>query len=154
MARDIGTARDALQSRLGNLTGVVAYDVATGNENARLNNVIVQVFPTPVTGGFWPGHAGDGCPIRYTFVVQVWSNLAGGLAKAQERLDPYLSPAGTHANSIEGMLEDPNGTYDGDTFDTLIQSVKVDPFTTYSFAALNSDTANTIMATIPLEVYL
>lgn len=156
MARDIGTARDALQTRLGNLSDAVSYDVATGNENARMNKVILQVFPAPPigTGGFWPGHAGDDCPIRYGFVVQAWSSTAGGLAKAQDRLDGFISPAGTHANSIENALEDPDGDYSGDALDTMASSVRVSPFQSYGFAALNSDTANALMATMQVEVLL
>jgi hypothetical protein len=154
MARDIGTARTALQSRLGNLSGVVAYDVATGNENTRANNTIIQIFPAPAPGGFWPGHPGDACPVRLNFIIQLWASIAAGIDKAQDRIDGFLSPSGTHDNSIEGILEDPDGTYDGDTFDVLVQTVKVDQFTTYGFGALNSTEANSIMATIPVELLL
>ena len=153
MARDIGTARTALQSRLANLSGVAAYDVATGNENAR-GATVIQVFPAPNPGGFWPGHPGSGCPVRLNFIIQIWASIAAGIDKAQDRIDGFLSPSGEHTNSIEGMLEDPSGTYDGDTFDTLVKSVKVDQFTTYGFGALNSDTANTITATIPVELLI
>lgn len=154
MSRDIGAVRDAIQTRLGNLSDAVSYDVATGNENARMNKVILQVFPAPPVGGFWPGHAGSSCPIRYGFVIQAWASTAGGLAKAQDRLDGFLSPAGTHANSIEDVLEDPDGDYASDTLDTLASSVRVSPFQSYGLAALNSDTANAIMATLQVEVLL
>lgn len=154
MARDIGTARDALQARLANLTDAVSYDVATGNENARMNRVILQVFPTPPVGGFWPGGAGSSCPIRYTFIIQAWASIAAGISKAQDKLDAFISPTGTHANSIEGVLEDPDGTYDGDALDDLASSVTVGVFQGYSLAALNSDAANTIMATIPVDVLI
>lgn len=156
MARDIGTARTALQTRLNRLDGVIAFDVATGNENARMNNTVIQIFPvTPTaTGGFWPGHPGASCPVQLNFIIQVWASISAGIDKGQDRLDGFLSPSGTHTNSIENCLEDPSGTYAGDALDTLVSTIKVDPFTGYGFGALNSDTANSIMATIPVELLL
>lgn len=154
MARDIGTARTALQTRLANLSGVVAYDVATGNENARMHNTVIQIFPVTPSGGFWPGHAGDNCAVRLNFIIQVWASISAGIDKGQDRLDGFLSPSGSHANSIENCLEDPSGTYAGDALDLLVSTIKVDPFTGYGFGALNSDTANSIMATIPVELFL
>jgi len=156
MARDIGTARTALQSRLAELTGVVAYDVATGNENARMNNTVIQVFPVPGAGGFWPGHPGAGCSVRLNFIIQIWASIHAGIDKGQERLDGFISPSGTHTNSIENVLEDPDGTYAGDTLATLLGAgtIRVDQFTNYAFGALNSDVANSITATIPVELML
>lgn len=153
MARDIGTARDALQTRLANLPNVVAFDVATGSEDARMaNGVIVQVFPAPPEGGqFWPTQMrGDG-PITYQFVVYLWVALTRGVSVAQDILDGYISPRGTHANSVQAVLEDTT-TY-SDALDTLADAVRVGGFTLYRYGQLNTQgDPNTLAAALPVTV--
>lgn len=158
MAKDIGEARDAIQSRLLNLDGLIPYDVASGSEEARLSaGAIAQIFPTPTTGGFYPstpqGIAGD--ELRYNFIIQLWVGLTRGLAQAQDRLDALISPMGTNANSIEGLLEDPSHAYPSDTLATLASSVVVDQFTSYGYGHLNQDPSlppNCLTAAVPVEI--
>lgn len=161
MARDIGTVRDAIQTRLANLSHVAPYDVATGREQERLGAgmAVLQVWPGQWRGGspgsgFYVGCVSETSPLRYNFTVEVWVGLARSLAAAQDRLDGFLSPAGTHSDSVQGVLEDMPGTYSGDALDILASSIKADQFESYSFGMLNSDKVNALTARIPVEVLL
>jgi len=153
MARDIGTVRDALQTRLSTLPNGIAFDVSTGSEDARMaNGVIVQVFPTPPDGGqHWPTmKRGDGA-IHYTFTVYLWVGLGRGLSIAQDVLDSYISPRGTHANSVQGVLED--RTLFSDALLTLTDYVRVGGFTAYRLGQLNTEGApNALTAVVPVTV--
>lgn len=153
MARDIGTARDALQTRLANLPNVVAFDVATGSEDARMaNGVIVQVFPLARETEFWPTQMrGDG-PLTYHFMVYLWVALTRGVSVAQDILDGYISPRGTHDNSVQGILEDTTN-YTTDALATLADSVRVGGFTSYRYGQLNTQgDPNTLAAALPVTV--
>lgn len=161
MARDIGTVRDALQARLANLPNVAAYDTATGKEHERLATglVVIQVWPGTWRGGgpgngFYIGCVSSTSPLRYNFTLEVWSSLARSLSASQDKIDGYISPAGTHDNSIQGILEDEAHTYSGDALDLLVSSIDCGQFESYQFGALNSDTANAIVARMPVELLL
>lgn len=155
MARDIGTARDALQTRLATLPHVIAFDVATGSEDTRLaSGVIVQVFPAPPDGGnFWPTNKrGAGGALWYRFTLTLWVSLHRGVAAAQDILDGYISPKGTHTNSVQTVLEDVSGTY-SDALDSLADDVQVGAFQRYVYGQLNTDSgANSLTASVPVWV--
>lgn len=154
MARDIGTVRDAMRTRLANLPNVVAFDVSTGAEDARMaNGVVVQIFPAPPEGGqHWPTmKRGDGA-LMYTFQVYLWVSLTRGVSVAQDILDSYVSPRGTHTNSVQGVLEDA-ATYAGDALATLADYVRVGGFTAYRFGQLNTEgPPNALTAVLPVTV--
>lgn len=154
MARDIGTVRNALQSRLAHLPNVIAFDVSTGAEDARMaNGVIVQVFPSPPDGGqHWPTmKRGDGA-LSYAFQVYLWVSLGRGVNIAQDILDTYISPRGAHVNSVQGVLEDTT-TYTADDLATLTDYVRVGGFTAYRLGQLNTEgVPNALTAVIPVTV--
>lgn len=153
----IATVRTAIKTRLATAytgTSWHAYAKQYGNE---LMPAFI-VFPVPRAAGWHLATAGDGsdgsCPIAYTFVIEVWAPISGGVDKAQDMIDRIISPYGTDALSIEGHLENRAGTYNGDALDLLETSTRCDQFMSYGFGALNSDTNDAIVARIPVEVFV
>jgi len=146
-AKDIGTIRGYIQARLATLPEPLrAYD--TFDEDVRLP-VVAIVYPTPPPdqAGLWLG--APGCAVRYNFVLEIWADTQAGVVRAQNRLDAYISPTGTHANSVEDNLE--SRTVD-DNLTTYTTSVKVGAFGSYGFGSLNGQDG-LMVVTIPVEVY-
>ena len=147
-AQSIGTMRDYIQTRLATLAAPLrAYD--TFDENVHVP-VAVIVYPTPPpdAGGFWLGH--PSCSVRYNFMLEIWVDTQSGVVRAQDTMDAYLSPSGTHANSVEACLESRTVA---DNLTTYTTSVKVDAFTSYGWGALNEQSGRMLVATVPVEVY-
>lgn len=151
----VSTVRSAIKTRLASAyTGTAwhAYAKVYGNE---LMPAFI-IHPVPRTGGWYDGRASDGtdggCPIWYSFVVEVWAPTGGGVDKAEDMMDRIISPLGTDSLSIEKALEDIAGTYAGDALDTLASSIKVDQFQSRAFGSLNSSESDAIVARIPVEV--
>ena len=135
---NIAGIRDQLQTRLATVSGLRAYDVATGAE--RLPAAIVFPFTTErlTAGGLY----------RYLFTVEVYAGLSRGLQRAQDQLDGFADPEAT--NSIEAAIE-------GDrTLGGTVASVRVDGLQagSYGFAELNgtSGIPNALIARFPVEV--
>lgn len=146
-AKDIGTIRDYIQTRLATLAEPLrAYD--TFDENVHLP-VAVIVYPAspPDAAGFWIAH--PACSIRYNFMLEIWVDTQAGVVRAQDTMDAYLSPTGTNDSSIENCLED--RTVD-DNLTTYTTSVLVSAFTSYGWGALNEQTGSMLVATVPVEV--
>lgn len=153
----VSTVRAAIKTRLTTAytgTGWHAYAKQYGSE---LMPAFI-VHPVPRAGGWYIGTGSTGadgsCPIAYTFMVEVWAPTGGGVDKAEDMIDRIISPTGTDALSLEAALENIAGTYNGDALDVLATSIKCDQFQSRSFGALNTDAANSIVALIPVEVYV
>lgn len=153
----VATARTNIKTRLTTAysgSGWHAYAKAYGSE---LMPAFI-VMPVPRPGGWHLGTAGDGsdnsCPIAYEFIIEVWAPIGQGVDKAQDMIDRIISPYGTDALSIEGIIENRAGTYDNDALDLMASSIKCDQFQSYGFGALNSDTNDAIVARIPVEVFV
>lgn len=141
----ISGIRDGLQTRLDTIgSGVDAlrpFDVATGKEHVRMPCAIV--YPTG-----WERMTSGGSTYRYDFVIEVYTSLTQGLARAQDQLDNMLDP--THANSIRAAIEDDS------QLASTVDDLAVGGFTGYRFASLNqprSDKPNALVARIPVEVW-
>lgn len=153
--------RTAIKARLATAysgTSWHAYAKAYGNE---LMPAFI-VHPVPRSGGWYLSRSGTGsdadCPIAYTFTVEVWAPIGGGVDKAEDMIDRIISPAGTDALSMAGVLENVSGTYNGDSLDVLVggnvAAIAVDQFQSRALAALNNEGANAILARVPVEVYV
>lgn len=141
MSADIGVVRAAIAAALAQLPDpLMSYEVGAGSEFPPC--AIVFPRPSPEAGGFHPTNSG----FRYDFVIEMHTALAGGVDQAQRAMDTYVSPRGTHANSVEGALL-ANPTLSG-----IVKGTYVEQFRTYTLGRLNSKEPNTIMATIPLWV--
>ena len=142
---DIGTLRDALQTRLDTVSGLLPYDVATGHERMPCSIVL------PAPGGGWET-AGitDTSPSgvdKQRFYIEVYVSLAGGLARAQDQLDSFISPTGS--TSIERAI------YADKTLGGSADSTRVFRFDRYQWARLNEppqNPPNALYARIPVEV--
>lgn len=141
MPADVGAVRTAIAQLLADLPDPLrAVDVSAGNEFPPC--AIVYPRPAPESSGFRPTN----CGLRYYFTIEAHASLAGGTDNAQRAMDTYISPSGTHANSIEGAL------WADKTLGGLASTLVVDQFRTYALGRLNSEKPNTIVATIPLYV--
>jgi len=151
----LAAVRASIQTRLRAAYTGTAWHVYAKAQGAELMPAFI-VIPVPRPGGWYLAQGGAGsdgsCPIAYTFIVEAWVPFSPGLDKAQDALDEIVSPAGTSALSIEGVLENVSGAYATDALGLLASSVKCDQFLSYGFAALNSDANDALMARIPLEV--
>jgi len=146
-AQSIDVIRDAIQARLATLDEPLrAYDTFDEQMHAP---VIVVVYPQPPQGGAFELGGPGACAYRYNFRLEVWSDAQAGVMRAQDRVDRYISPTDTHANSIESKLED--RTID-DSLTTYTTSVKVDAFDSYAMVE-PQDGGRFIVATVPVEVY-
>jgi hypothetical protein len=135
MAATIAQIRDGLMVRINTVSGVKAYDTATGNE--RLDTPVAIIFPRPSGRQETPGDA-----YRLWFVIEVHVPIRVGLAEAQNKLDALIDPRG--AQSIEAAI------YSGETLSGIVDWIKVHMFERYVFSTLNEQ--QTIMAHIPVEV--
>lgn len=145
-APDIGSMRNYIQARLQTLSEPLkVYDVF--DESTHVPQAVVIYPQSPQTGTFWLGE--PGCSVRYGFRLEFWIDTQAGLARAQDSMDGYVSPSGTHANSVENCLE--SRSVD-DNLTTYTTSVKVDPFTTYALVS-TTDGGRYLVATIPVETF-
>jgi len=147
-AQDIGTIRDAIQTRLRTLSEPLrAYDVFEENVHLPIA-VIVYPVPPPDSNGFMMGGPGA-CAYRYNFMLEIWVDTQAGVVRAQDTMDAYLSPTGTNDNSIENCLESRSTADDLTNYTT---SVYVGAFRSYGFGSLNG-ADGLLVATVPVEVY-
>lgn len=136
MAATIAQIRDAVQTTLSALD-VAAYDVATGNE--RLARGVALVFPR---AGAARTAACDKWMLPFT--VEIHVDVAGGLAKAQDRLDALVDPL--VSTSVLATLDD------APTLGGVVDTSECLGLEAYSFANLNG--ANTLAARFVLRVWV
>lgn len=140
----VGTIRDAIATRLATLGEPLrVYD--TMPESVSLPQVAI-IRPVPNPTGSWWASAPTGVLV-YRFEIDLFIDTQRGLAKAQDAMDGYISPAGTHADSIENNLEDRTTS---DNLTTYTTSVKVDQFRGYDFTTLHEQDG-VLHVTIPVE---
>ncbi len=132
----IASLRDALQTRLNTLDGLVGYDVALGG-GERLNMSVGIVFPRP------GGRQITNCETRdYRFVIEIHVSRAKSLARAQDTMDALIDPK--EATGVKAAIM-------GDkTLGGAASSVLVGDFESYQFGALNG--ADTLVARVPVQV--
>lgn len=136
----IAQIRDGLQDRLDTVTGVAAYDVATGNERM-LDSAVALIFPRP---GSKRATAGGARALRFAIEVHV-PVLKTGLKRAQDILDALIDSG---SGSIDYAI-DQEPTLGG-----IVDYATVDPtdlFETYGFSTLND--TKTLMARLSVEVH-
>lgn len=136
MSATISEIRDAVQSTLSSLD-VVAYDVATGSE--RLARGVALVFPRPgarrtASCDKW----------EEPFTIEIHVSMAGGLAKAQDRLDALVDPLS--ATSVLATLDG------APTLGGVVDTSECLGLEAYSFAQLNG--AETLAARFVLRVWI
>ena len=136
MTATISEIRDAVQSTLDDLD-LVAYDVATGAE--RLDRGVALVFPR--AGGRRMASC-DKWALPFTIEIHV--TMAGGLAKAQDRLDALIDP--TASTSVMNALNDSR------TLGSVVDDSECSAAEAYSFATLNG--AETLAARLVLTVFV
>lgn len=134
----VATIRDAIQDRLDTVSGLKAYDVATGAERMPCALVFPAGVERMTAGGNY----------RYRFVVEAWVPLSAGLRHAQDVLDGFIDPEAS--TSLEAAIEADR------TLGGIATSTRVDGFESYGFGALNDEmgTANALTARIPVEVFV
>lgn len=146
-AQDIGTIRDAIQTRLRTLSEPLrAYDVF--EENVHLPIAVIVYPVSPPDGRFGMGGPGA-CAYQYNFVLEIWVDTQAGVVRAQDTMDAYLSPTDTNSNSIEACLESRTVS---DALTSYTTSVYVGAFRSYGFGSLNG-ADGLLVATVPVEVY-
>ena len=136
MAANYSQIRDAVQTALAALD-VAAYDVATGNE--RLARGVALVFPR---AGAKRADSCDGWMLPFT--VEIHVDIAGGVAKAQDRLDALCDPLAS--TSVLATLDDAT------TLGGVVDTSECLGLEAYSFANLNG--ANTLAARFVLRVWV
>jgi hypothetical protein len=131
--------RDGLKSRLSGISGLRAHD----NWPDQLNPPAAIVQPT---GGSYNDTFGSAAA-TYTFDVILVVALTGGLPRAQESLDAYLSPTG--ASSVRKAIED-----DAD-LNGAAEDVRVIGFDTYETLTIGEGVNATdyLGAIVRLEVF-
>lgn len=132
------TLRNGIQTRLKTITGLRAYDVATGNESLPC----ATVFPFPPEGGYHKVTSGS-CGMAFMFLVEIHVPLSIGMSKAQDTLDGYIDPQNEAGSVAYAIAADP--TLGGAATTSIAHA-----FQTYTISKINE--IPTLMAQMLVEV--
>lgn len=135
---DIAALRNGIQARLNTISGLRAYDVATGQETGA---AMAIVLPRPPGGG-WHQIGNGSCAEQHEFVVELHVLLGRGLRPAQDVMDGLINHTGA-ASVAAAISADP-------TLGGVAQTAIARAFTMYALSELNK--VPTLMAMIPIEV--
>ena len=135
---DIAALRNGIQARLNTISGLRAFDVATGQESGA---AVAIVFPRPPQSG-WHQIGSGGCAEQHEFVVELHVPVGRGLRQAQDVMDGLINRTGS-ASVAAAIAADP-------TLGGAAQTAIARAFTVYSLSELNK--VPTLMAMIPVEV--
>lgn len=135
----VATLRDAIQVRLATVSGIKSYDVATGGgERMPCAIVYPAAIERQTAGGTY----------TYSFMIEAWAPLSGGLRQAQDILDALIDPEAS--GGIEAAL------YGDKTLGGIADDIDVSGFQGYGFGSFNAEpgAANALTVRIPVEVWV